>query len=260
VVSSAVAATLAGVPIPQKIASVLFPEEKVAAPKQVVAPRRSPRPVPATPAAPAPVQTADATAAEDLPAWQMAPTPWRRLFMAERRIATRRAMGLPTPGADRLERQLRRRAERWQAATPEQRAAWTVRQQFRQDVRRAMLSTPEGREELARQEQRQRWRTRRGPGMPLTPEQRAERQAIMQDWRVRRLAGLPPTPEERAARQAWRAQRQTVRPPLTEEQRAFRQEQFRRWREARRARWLTMDGRMDADPPVGTEGSAGSGR
>ena len=168
--------------------------------------------------------------------------------------------GLPTPGADRLERQLRRRAEQWQAATPEQRAAWTARQQLRQDVRRAMLSTPEGREELARQEQRQRWRVRRGPGMPLTPEQRAERQAMMQDWRARRQAGLPPTAEEQASRQAWRAQRQSGRPPLTEEQRAFRQEQFRRWREARRRRGPTIDGQANLYPPAATEGPLASRR
>lgn len=255
VVSSAVAATLAGVPIPQKIAAVLFPEEKAPEPKQVAAPRRAPRPPVATPA-PAPVQLAEAPPEPEVPAWQMGPNPWRRLMLAQRMIAARRAMGLPTPGADRLEGQLRRRAELWQAATPEQRAAWAARQQLRQDLHRAMLSTPEGREELARQEQRQRWQARRGMGMPMTPEQQAERRAMMQDWRARRQAGLPPTPEEQAARQAWRLQRQAGRPPLTEEQRAFRQEQFRRWREARRARWQEMNGQSAANGPAGTEGPA----
>src|SRR5204862_3289238 len=159
VVSSAVAATLAGVPIPQKIAAVFFPEEKAVEPKQVAPPRRAPRP-PA--AAPAPVQTAEAAPVPEPPTWQSGPNPLRRLLMVQRMIAARRAMGLPTPGADRLERQLRRRAEMWQAASPEQRAAWAAREQLRRDLRGAMLSTPEGREELARQEQRQRWRPRRG--------------------------------------------------------------------------------------------------
>jgi hypothetical protein len=112
--------------------------------------------------------------------------------MAERIIAARRAMGLPTPGADRMEAQLRRRAERWQAATPEQRAAWVQRAQLRQDVRRAMLSTPEGREALARQAQRQRlvrdWRARRMAGIPLSPEERALRQERVRDWREARRA------------------------------------------------------------------------
>jgi hypothetical protein len=234
VFTSAVAATLAGVPIPQKIAAVFFPEAKAPEPKQVAAPRRTPRPAPAAAA----VQTAEAAPVAEAPVWLQRPGPWRRLFMAERMIAARRAMGLPTPGADRMERQLRRRAERWQAATPEQRAAWTQRQQLRQDVRRAMLSTPEGRTELARQEQRQRWRAPREVRLP--PEQRAERQRLIQDWRARRMAGIPLTPEEqqlRQERQQSRAQGQAARPPLTEEQRAARQAHFRQWREARRARW-----------------------
>lgn len=177
VFTSAVAATLAGVPIPQKIAAVFFPETKAPEPKQVAAPHHAPRPTPVA----APVRTAQAAPATDVPAWSQQPGPWRRLFLAERVIAARRAMGLPTPGANRIERQLHRRAERWQAATPEQRAAWLQRREFRQDVRRAMLSTPEGRAELAAQEQRQRWR-------------------LMRDWRARRMAGIPLSSEERALR------------------------------------------------------------
>jgi hypothetical protein len=204
VFTSAVAATLAGVPIPQKIAAVFFPEEKAPEPKQVVAPHRVSRPVPA---AAAPVQAAGAGPVADAPVWAQRPNPWRRLFMAERIIAARRAMGLPTPGADRLQRQLRQRAERWQAATPEQRAAWLQRQQLRQDVRRAMLSTPEGREELARQDRIQRWRMQGQVGLPP-----GEPRQLIRDWRARRIAGIPLTPEERALR-------------------------LERWREARRARW-----------------------
>lgn len=263
VVSSAVAATLAGVPIPQKIAAVFFPEEKAPEPKQVAPPRRAPRPAPAPAAVPAPVQLAEAAPPAEPPGWYMRAAPWRRLVLAERMIAERRAMGLPTPGADRLERQLRRRAEMWRNATPEQRAAWAHGQQLRQDLRRAMLSTPEGREELARQEQGQRWRAPREAGLPLTPEQRAERQQLVREWRARRMAGIPLTPEEQALRrerQQWRMQQQAARPPLTEEQRAFRQEQYRRWREARRARWQAMNGEARADVPTGTEGPAAPAR
>jgi hypothetical protein len=255
VFTSAVAATLAGVPIPQKIAAVFFPEEKAPEPRPVVAPRRAPRPAPA---AAAPVQTAEAAPAAEAPIWSPGAGPWRRLFMAERIIAARRAMGLPTPGADRVERQLRRRAERWQAATPEQRAAWAQRQQLRQDVRRAMLATPEGRAELARQdEQMRRWRGPRQPGVAPGPEQRAERQQLVREWRARRMAGIPLSPEEqllRRERQLWRAQGQAGRPPLTEEQQLARQERVRRWREARRARWQARAGENDPGVPAETEG------
>jgi hypothetical protein len=123
-----------------------------------------------------------------------------------------------------------------------------------------MLSTPEGRAELARQEQGQRMRA---PRFPLPPEQRAERQRLIREWRARRMAGIPLTPEEQALRrerQQWRMQRQAGQPPLTEEQRAFRQEQFRRWREARRARWQTMTGQSPVNSPAETEGPAAPAR
>lgn len=250
VFTSAVAATLAGVPIPQKIVAVLFPEAKAPEPKQVAAPRRAARPAPV---AATPVRTTEAAPVAEVPVWSQRPNPWRRLFMAERIIAARRAMGLPTPGADRIERQLRRRAERWQAATPEQRAAWIQQQQLRQDVRRAMLATPEGRAELAREEQRQRWRTPREAGLSPTPEQRAERQRLVRDWRARRMAGIPLSPEEqllRRERQQWRDPGQTGGPPLTEEQRAARQARVRQWREARRARWQAPVAAEIEGPPT----------
>jgi len=227
VFTSAVAATLAGVPIPQKIAAVFFPEEKAPEPKQVAvaAPRRAPRPAPA---AATPSETAEAAPAVEIPVWSPRPNPWRRLFLAERIIAARRAMGLPTPGADRLERQLRRRAELWRTATPEQRAAWIQRQQLRQDVRRAMLATPEGRAELAQQDRMQRWRAPREARLSPTPEQRAERQRLVREWRARRMAGIPLSPEEQALRQ-----------------------ERQQWREARRAR-LQSGAIMPV--PVETEG------
>ncbi len=239
VFTSAVAATLAGVPIPQKIAAVFFSEAKAPEPKQAAAPRRALRPAPAVAAR---VESAAAAPAAEAPVWTPRPNMWRRLFMAERIIAARRAMGLPTPGADRIEWQLRLRAERWQAATPEQRAAWIQRQQLRRDVRLAMLATPEGRAELAAQDRRQRWQAQRQAGLPLTPEQRAERQRLIRDWRARRVAGIPLSPEERLLRQErlrrWRAEGPAMRPPLTDAQRAAR----RQWREARREDWQARAG------------------
>jgi hypothetical protein len=230
-VTSAVAATLAGVPIPQKIAAVFFPGAKAPAPKQAAAPRPASRPAPV---AAVPVQTAEAKPAADGPAWAQRPGPWRRLLMAQRIIEARRAMGLPTPGADRIERQLRRRAEMWRNATPEQRAQWLERQRERREARQAVLATPEGQAALAaRQEQMQRWRAQRQAGIPLTPEQRAERQQMMREWRAQRQAG---------------------RPPLTEEQRTARQERFRQWRQARRARWQGEGGRVGANMQAGPEG------
>ncbi len=256
-VTSAVAATLAGVPIPQKIAAVFFPAEKAPEPKQVVAPRRAARPAP--PAA-APVETAEVAPPPAGPEWTPRPGPWRRLFMMQRIVEARRAMGLPTPGAARIERQLRRRAEMWRQASPEQRARWQERQLARREARRAALATPEGQAALAaHREQMQRWRAQRQAGIPLTPEQRAERQQLMRDWRARGMAGGPLTPEQRAARQeqfrAWQARQQAGRPPLTEEQRAARQERFRQWREARRARWQARNGPVDANLPAGNEGA-----
>jgi hypothetical protein len=186
IVTSAVAATLAGVPIPQKIASVFFPEEKAPEPKQAPPPRRAPRPV--RPAA-APVRTAEAAPATDAPLWEQRPNLWRRLFMAERIVTARRAMGLPTPRADRVERRLRRRAEMWNAATPEQRNLWLERQRDRREARRAALATPEGQAALAvQQEQRRAWRAQRQAGIPLTPEQRVARRELIRQWRETRRA------------------------------------------------------------------------
>ncbi len=253
VFTSAVAATLAGVPIPQKIAAVFSSPEKAPEARQAEAPRRAPRPA----------QAAPAQAAQGGPDPEEAllaqPGPWRRLLMVQRMVDARRALGLPTPGADRLERRLRRRAEQWKQATPEQRAEWLRRQQARRDVRQAALATSEGREAFARQQQIRRWRAQRLAGIPLTPEQRA----AMREWRERRLAGVPPTPEERAARrqqlQAWRAQRQAVMPPLSEEERIAREERIRHWRETRRARWQERSGLVNDEPAAGAEGQSGPG-
>lgn len=261
-VTSAVAATLAGVPIPQKIASVFFPESKAPAPREAEPPRRAAR---AASAERAPAETAEAASVAEGREWYRQPGPWRRLMMVQRIVAARRALGLPTPGADRLEQQLRRRAERWRDATPEQRAQWLERQRLRREERRALMATPEGRAELAERRARQGWRGplpgAARPGMALPPEERARRQAMIREWRAQREAGVPLTPEQRAERQArfraWREEREAAgRPPLTEEQRAERQARFRQRREARRARWQERNGQASENPPAPGEGSA----
>jgi hypothetical protein len=264
VFTSAVAATLAGVPIPQKIAAVFFPEEKAPEPKAAPAPapRRMARPV-APPAAP--VETAGVEPEGPLADAIFRPNarPWRRLMMAQRVIEARRAMGLPTPGADRIERELRRRARMWREATPEQRAQWLQRRQERQAERRALLATPEGRAALAERRaqsgsgQRPGWIAGSPPGMALTPEQRVERQEQLRQWRAQRQAGIQPTLEQRAERQAqirhWREQQQAGAPPA-DAQGTARHERFRQWREARRARWHAREGQRQAQPQQPTEG------
>lgn len=253
VFTSAVAATLAGVPIPQKIAAIFSSEEKTPEPKQVAAPpRRAQRPARAAAVA---VATAEAGPVADAPLWAQRPNLWRRMFLAERMIEARRAMGLPTPGADRVQRQLRRRAEMWEAATPEQRAAWIQRQQLRQDIRGAMLSTPEGRAELTRQDRMQRQRLQAQIGTP-SPDQRAERQRLVREWRARRMAGIPLSPEEQALREErrlWRARQQAAGRPLSGEQRAA----FRQWR---RAPLQAESGEIRPAPPAQTEGPPPQGR
>lgn len=221
VFTSAVAATLAGVPIPQKIAAVFFPETRAPEPKAAPVPRRAPRPAPA-----APVRTADAEPVDPLiePFARPNAPPWRRLMMAQRVIEARRAMGLPTPGADRIERQLRRRAQRWRDATPEQRTMWVQRRQERQAARRAAMATREGREVLAAGPRRG-W----GPGW-----QHAERQAQFRQRRAERRAGMP----------------------LTSGQRAERQARFREWREVRRARRQARNGLGQVQPLQPNEGPA----
>jgi hypothetical protein len=229
IVTSAVAATLAGVPIPQKIAAVFFPDTKAPEPVRTEAPRRVVRP--ATAPAARPIEVAKAEPAPE-PTLDHQPGPWRRLARIQRIVDARRAMGLPTPGADRLERRLRRRAEMWERATPEQRAHWLQRQQERRAARQAALATPEAQAALAAQrEQMRRWRAQRQAGIPLTPEQRAERREMVREWRARGFAGVPPTPEERMARQS----------------------RFRQWQGARRARWQARDEAPDGDEQASAE-------
>lgn len=139
-VSSAVAASLAGVPLPSKVEAViaklpLIGKEK----RQATAP--PPRARPAERAA------VTVTAPPEVIAKPPAMDPFRmheirqlqRLAAARQIVEARRAAGLPTPRADRIERRLERRAETWRQASPEQRAQWLERRRQRQETRRAIF-------------------------------------------------------------------------------------------------------------------------
>lgn len=136
--SGAVAATLAGVPVPARIAAVFSQAfgEEAAESKAPPPPRR------ARPQQPAPAPVRAQAAQSEPPAAAAVPVPilraQRRLAIARRIVAERRAAGLPTPIADRVERRLRS----WRAATPEQRAAFREarRERLRQriEARRAL--------------------------------------------------------------------------------------------------------------------------
>lgn len=103
VVSSAVAGTLAGVPLPAKVEAVLAElplvgrkkiEPAPAPPPRRVAPAPKAEPVREVEAAPAPTTQEEFERARVV----------RRLIAARRIVAERRRVGLPTPVADRIER------------------------------------------------------------------------------------------------------------------------------------------------------------
>lgn len=132
--SGAVAATLAGVPLPEKVAAVMaqipFVGHKAAEPDHGAVRHSSPRPAPH----PARVESAAAAPAPPLPepAVQPAPPPrpamMRRMMIAERIVERRQAMGLPTPPVEQVQRMIHRRQmiQRWRNATPEQRQAFVA--------------------------------------------------------------------------------------------------------------------------------------
>jgi hypothetical protein len=212
--SGAVAATLAGVPLPSKVAAVIaqmpFVGRKAAEPERTpvrhAASRRAPSSTPVT--APS-TETASAEAAPN-----MGPRPGaiRRMILAQRIVARREAMGLPTPSVQQVERIIHRRQmmRRWQMATPEQRQEYIASHpraaamiQAREAWREA---TPEQREAYfdahpearARMEQRQALRG-------VTPEQREaffathpRARAMMESRRARREALAPELAPESA--------------------------------------------------------------
>jgi hypothetical protein len=149
--SGAVAATLAGVPIPEKVQEALAQlpfvghkalEEEHPARHFIVHP--VPRPAPARAVAPAPVLADDVPSVQQL---RQRPAAIRRLRMAEAIVARREAVGLPSPPVEQVQRMIHRRQmmRRWQMATPEERTAFLANHphfaemlERRQDRRLAM--------------------------------------------------------------------------------------------------------------------------
>jgi hypothetical protein len=127
--SGAVAATLAGVPLPSKVEAVIaqipFVGGKAArpapAPVRHAAARPAPRPAPIAP------PSAGIASAERAPLnIGSRPAAIRRMILARRIVARREAMGLPTPPVRQVERMIHRRQmiRRWRSATPEQRQSF----------------------------------------------------------------------------------------------------------------------------------------
>jgi hypothetical protein len=153
--SGAVAATLAGVPLPAKVEAVIAElpfvgRKQVAAPKAPVPVRAHARPAPAPVAAP-PVEI---VAPDD----QARRARFERRMAARENVRERRALGLPTPAADRIQRrnQIRRQlvrrelARRLREATPAERIEMRQAFRARREERRA---------------RRARWREQRNEGL-----------------------------------------------------------------------------------------------
>ena len=200
--SGAVAATLAGVPLPSKVEAVIaqipFVGRKAPAPERApvrhAAPRPAPTPVPAQPPA---VETASAEPAP----MNLRPAALRRMMLAQRIVARREAMGLPTPPVRQVERMIHRRQmiQRWRRATPEQ------RQQFLANHPRAgaMIEAREARRG-ASPEQREAFLETH----PRARERMEARQALRDATPEQREAWLAAHPRMRAMIEARRARRQ----------------------------------------------------
>ena len=200
--SGAVAATLAGVPLPSKVEAVIaqipFVGRKDPAPERAPVRHAAPRPAPA-PAPPQPLAVETASA-EPMP-MNMRPAAMRRMMLAQRIVARREAMGLPTPPVRQVERMIHRRQmmNRWRNATPEQ------RQQFRENHPRAaeMIEAQEARVG-ASPEQRQAFLETH----PRARERLEAREALRQMTPEQREAWLAAHPRMRAMIEARRARRQ----------------------------------------------------
>lgn len=203
-VSSAVAATYAGIPLPRPVEQIIaeLPFVPAAPPRKPVAAKRPERQAAATPSPPAP-PAEEATAApapgsidarmqrarEIVAARRAAGLSTPRADRIERAMKTveaRRAAGLPTPTADRIEQAIeRRRAREQQGVAPAQLDA-EQREALRAEIgrrllarrellRRAQAGDPDAivrLEELRRrqQERRARWRAERdGLNAPQAP-------------------------------------------------------------------------------------------
>lgn len=233
--SGAVAATLAGVPLPSKveavIAQILFVGRK--SPEPVPVRHAAPRPAPrSAPAEPPPVELA---AADPAP-MNMRPAAFRRMMMARRIVARREAMGLPAPSVQQVERMLHRRQmmRRWRMATPEQ------RQQFVAEHPRAgaMIEAREARRE-ATPEQREAFLE----SHPRARERMEARQALRDATPEQREAFFAAHPGARERMEARRALRDA-----TPEQREAFLAAHPRARAIWEARRMRREGRI-AEPP-----------
>ena len=215
--SGAVAATLAGVEVelPPKVHTVLAEVPffgqmaKAEAPAPVPAPvrRRAAVPQPSEPvdAAPAP-----AFAEPDPMIRQRRARAVRRYLIARQIVAERRAAGLPTPRADRIEQVIEQRLVRQGILPTDPVERAEVRAQVRQAWRERML---------ARREARRGGLAAPGRAPPMAADLEADLPAAI-------------TPADGAA-SADELNRLSLRRARAERRRAIRIERMRRWRELR---------------------------
>jgi hypothetical protein len=211
--SGAVAATLAGVPLPSKVEAVIaqIPFVGHKAPEPARAPVRHAAARPAPRPAPVPPPSAETASAEPAPL-TIGPRPAavRRMILARRIVARREAMGLPTPSVQQVPRIIHRRQmlRRWRMATPEQRQEFLAshpRAAARIEAREARReATPEQRDAFLESHPRVRERLERRRALrDATPEQREayfaahpRARALMEARRARRDGPEPaPAPE-----------------------------------------------------------------
>lgn len=226
--SGAVAATYVGVPLPPKVQSVLAELPFVRVRAEPEAPKAPPRK--AAPARAEDVRPAAAEAAQPNPErplrafWrELSPyerrrlynaPPGRRLTVAKQIVDARRSIGLPTPGAERIERAVERRRARAIERNPVVKA----RIENRRAIRRARI-----RAEIER----------RGdvtPALPVdVPSVIAPSGADPGPVRLQDN-GFMPADLERAERFP------ALREERMERRRALREERLRRWRAHRERR------------------------
>jgi 2-oxo-4-hydroxy-4-carboxy--5-ureidoimidazoline (OHCU) decarboxylase len=204
--SGAVAATLAGVPLPAKVEAVIaqipFVGHKAPEPERApfrhAAARPAPRPAPFAPPA------AESAAAEPAPMMMaQRPAAIRRMMLARRIVARREALGLPTPSVEQVQRILHRRQmmRRWRMATPEQREAFVATH----PRAAAMIEAREARREPGAEQGEAYSEARPGPRARI-----AER--LREATPEQREAFLAAHPRIRAMLEARRARREALAP------------------------------------------------
>ncbi|MDQ8757865.1 hypothetical protein RCO27_16685 [Sphingosinicella sp. LHD-64] len=220
--SGAVAATYVGVPLPPKVQSVLaeLPFVRVKAePEAPKAPPRKALPARAEEMRPATAGDAQPRAERPLRAFwrELSPyerrrlydaPPGRRLAVAKQIVDSRRSVGLPTPGAERIERAFDRRRARAVERDP----VATARIENRRAIRRARIRAEiERRREIA-------------PALPVeVPSDIASSDIDPGAARLPDNNFMPADPDRAERFRAFREER-------LERRRALREERLRRWR------------------------------